>query len=163
MSAATLPGIPEGATVYAVTVRWSDMDAYAHVNNALFLRLMEDARIAALVRTLDLDNELGNTGALVARAEIDYLAPLAFRPHGVVIDVWAGRIGGASFELDYLIRDPDDLGDTVYARAATTMVWYDARTGATRRATPQERAGLERMEGEPLALGRSARGAGGAR
>ena len=105
----------------------------------------------------------GNTGALVARAEIDYLAPLAFRPHGVVIDVWAGRIGGASFELDYLIRDPDDLGDTVYARAATTMVWYDARTGATRRATPQERAGLERMEGEPLALGRSARGAGGAR
>lgn len=141
---------------YAVQVplRWSDMDAYGHVNNVQYLRLMEDARITAFQAWFGPRNTLLSSGCLVARSEIEYLAPLPFQHEGVLIDVWVSGIGGASFDLAYEIRDPESVGDRLFARAETTLVWYDFEAQGPRRGTAAEREVLERMAGEPVHMRR---------
>ena len=88
-----------------VPLRWSDMDAYGHVNNVQFLRLLEDARVIGFQEWFGQDRSLLDEGVLVARHEIEYLAPLLFRVPPIVVEMWATKIGGAGFDLAYEVRD----------------------------------------------------------
>ena len=133
-----------------VPLRWSDMDAYGHVNNVQFLRLLEDARVIGFQEWFGQDKSLLNQGVLVARHEIEYLAPLQFRHAPIAVDMWATRIGGAGFDLAYEVRDPQHVGDVLYARAETTLVLYDFTTAKPRRLAEDERAVLARHEGDPV-------------
>ncbi len=133
-----------------VPLRWSDMDAYGHVNNVQFLRLLEDARVIGFREWFGEDRSLLDRGVVVARHEIEYLAPLRFRHAPITVDMWATRISGASFDLAYEVRDPEYHGDAVYARAETTLVAYDFATAAPRRMVEQERATLRQVSGEPV-------------
>ena len=80
-----------------VPLRWSDMDAYGHVNNVQFLRLLEDARGIGFQEWFGQERSMLDQGVLVARHEIEYLAPLEFRHAPMAVDMWATRISGASF------------------------------------------------------------------
>jgi acyl-CoA thioester hydrolase len=143
-------------------LRWSDMDAYGHVNNVQFLRLLEDARVIAFAaHGSDEGGSMVSTGLIVARSEIEYLHPLVFRPAPVAIDVWVTDVATANFDLGYEVLD-QAAGDgesggsgepgegaasrrpLVYARAETRMVVYDLAEHRPRRLTPDE---LERLEG----------------
>jgi acyl-CoA thioester hydrolase len=126
------------------------MDAYGHVNNVQFLRLLEDARVIAFHEWFGQDRSLLNEGVLVARHEIEYLAPLDFRHAPVSVDLWATTISGASFDLAYELRDPAEVGTTLYARAETTLVAYDFATLSPRRLRPDQRAVLKGVAGEPV-------------
>lgn len=132
------------ATPYAahVPLRWSDMDAYAHINNVQFLRLLEDARVIAFRDWFDQDRSLLDEGVLVSRHEIEYRAPLGFRHEPVRIEMWVSRVGGAGFDVAYIVRDPDELGGTVYAVAETELALYDFTSSGPRRMRPEERASL---------------------
>lgn len=139
-----------------VQLRWSDMDAYAHVNNVEMLRLLEEARIEVFwahpqtpdgsVRqwpTAVIDAAPGAPlSTLVARQEIEYLRPLSYRRRPVVIEMWLGHLGGASLDVCYEVRDlpPGDPDSTVYARAVTTLVIVDSVTGAPQRIAEDVRA-----------------------
>src|SRR5690625_7939639 len=79
--------MPKKITV-PVTVRWSDIDAYSHVNNAELLRILEEARIHAFWASPDpdrpptavLDATPGSqTATLIARLEIEYLRPIPYQ------------------------------------------------------------------------------------
>ena len=133
-----------------VPLRWSDMDAYGHVNNVQFLRLLEDARVVGFQEWFGQDRSLLNEGVLVARHEIEYLAPLDFRHAPISVDMWATKISGSSFNLAYEVRDPAEVGTTLYARAETTLVAYDFATACPRRLRPDERAVLKGVSGEPV-------------
>jgi acyl-CoA thioester hydrolase len=139
-------------TIYRVDVplRWSDMDAYGHVNNVQFLRLLEDARVLGFADWFGQDRAILDEGVLVARHEIEYLAPLTFRTAPIAVDMWATRIGGAGFDLAYEVRDQESISDTLYARAETTLVLYDFATSSPRRLGTAEREVLARHEGEPV-------------
>jgi acyl-CoA thioester hydrolase len=136
-----------------VPLRWSDMDAYGHVNNVQFLRLLEDARVVAFGDWFGHDRSLVDEGVLVARHEIEYLAPLTFRQAPVRVGMWVMRITAASFDVGYEVGDPhadegsDGERSEVYARAETTLVLYDFATGRPRRMTPEVRAGLAPFAG----------------
>ena len=146
---------------YLCPLRWGDMDAYGHVNNVLFLRYLEEARIAMFNASAPDDGGgLLDTGILVARHEIDYLLPLHYRSQPVPIDVWVTGLGGASFEVCYEVLDPgvDGAADTVYARAESTMVVYDFTQDAPRRLGDVEKSRLRGWEDDPVPLKR-ARGA----
>lgn len=132
-----------------VPLRWSDMDAYGHVNNVQFLRLLEDARVIGFQEWFGQDRSLLDEGVLVTRHEIEYLAPLQFRHAPIAVDMWATHIGAASFELAYEVRDPVGVGTGLYARAETGLVVYDFRTQRPRRLAEEERAILERHVGTP--------------
>ncbi len=133
-----------------VPLRWSDMDAYGHVNNVQFLRLLEDARVIAFEQWFGPDRSLLDAGVVVARHEIEYLAPLDFRHAPISVDIWATKVSGASFDLGYEVRDPAEVGMTLYARAETTLVAYDFATGSPRRLGPEKRAVLDGVAGDPV-------------
>ncbi len=129
----------------AIALRWSDFDAYAHVNNAEMLRLLEEARIQAFWRpdegseagmaTAILDARPGaETLSLIARQEIEYLAPIPYMRAPIDIEIWIGRIGGASLELCYELYSPVGVVPRVlFTRAATTIVMVAAATGRPER------------------------------
>ena len=124
-----------------IPLRWSDFDAYAHVNNAEMLRLLEEARIQAFWRpdegagpgadTAIMDARPGaDTLALIARQEVEYLAPIPYMRSPLDIEMWIGRIGGASLEICYEIFSPEGVTPRVlYTKAATTLVMVTAATG----------------------------------
>jgi acyl-CoA thioester hydrolase len=135
-------------------LRWSDMDAYGHVNNVQFLRLLEDARVIAFAAAgSDEAGSVVDTGLLVARSEIEYWQPLVYRTESVAIDLWVTDIAGASFDLGYQVLEPSaENGDrpTVYAQAATTLVTFDRTAHRPRRMTASERERLHAWRAEPV-------------
>ncbi len=133
-----------------VPLRWSDMDAYGHVNNVQFLRLLEDARVIGFEEWFGQDRSVLDEGILVARHEIEYLAPLKFRVPPIVVQMWPTSIGGAGFDLAYEVHDGRPGDDTLYARAETTLVLYDFATARPRRMTPDLKVLLEQHAGEPV-------------
>jgi acyl-CoA thioester hydrolase len=131
-----------------IPLRWSDMDAYGHVNNVQFLRLLEDARVLAFhAHSSDDGGNVLDTGVVVARHEIDYLRPLHYRPEPVSVDLWVSSLSAASFEMQYEVLDdvgsPASNGERiVYARAESTLVLFDLTAGRPRRFTDTERENM---------------------
>jgi acyl-CoA thioester hydrolase len=124
-------------------LRWSDTDAYGHVNNVDLMRLLEEARVALFfTRASAAGVESFDGHIVVARHEVDFTAPLLWRPAPVQIDMHVARIGGASFTLAYTISEPD-AAEQVYVRATTVMVTFDPELGRTRRLTEVERSFLD--------------------
>ena len=128
-----------------IPLRWSDFDAYAHVNNAEMLRLLEEARIQAFWRPDEgvepvsdiavLDARPGaEMISLIARQEIEYLAPIPYMRAPIDIEMWIGRIGGASLEICYELYSPVGVAPRVlFTKAATTLVMVTAATGRPQR------------------------------
>ncbi|MFF4542932.1 acyl-CoA thioesterase [Streptomyces sp. NPDC001435] len=121
--------------IYHCPLRWADMDAYGHVNNVVFLRYLEEARIDFLFRP----EKDFKQGSVVARHEIDYKRQLVHRHAPVVIELWVTEIRAASFTLTYEVKD-DDL---VYVRASTVIVPFDFQAQRPRRITAEEREFLQ--------------------
>ncbi|MGW5637021.1 acyl-CoA thioesterase [Streptomyces sp. NPDC003832] len=117
--------------IYRCPLRWADMDAYGHVNNVVFLRYLEEARIDFLFRP-DKDFQ---QGSVVARHEIDYKRQLVHRHRPVDIELWVTEIRAASFTITYEVKD----ADLVYVRASTVIVPFDFEAQRPRRITSEER------------------------
>ncbi len=111
------------------------MDAYGHVNNVVFLRYLEEARIDFLFRP----EKDFKQGSVVARHEIDYKRQLVHRHKPVDIELWVTEIRAASFTITYEVKDPEQ----VYVLASTVIVPFDFATQRPRRITADERAFLE--------------------
>ncbi|MFJ5216166.1 acyl-CoA thioesterase [Streptomyces sp. NPDC088354] len=126
--------------IYPCPMRWSDMDAFGHVNNVVFLRYLEEARVDFMFRLAPGEGSASFTGgSVIARHEIDYLRPLVHRHEPVTVETWVTKVGAASMTVAYEIKD----GETVYVRASTIVVPYDLEQGRPRRITAEERAFLE--------------------
>ena len=147
-------------------VRWSDLDGYRHVNNASMLRLLEEARIDAFWST---DGEVdqtsgaavldGSPGAdtmtLIARQELEYLLPIPYLRAPLDIQVWVGRLGGASLEVCYEVWSPLGVEPRqLFTKAATTIVLVDTPTNTPRRISARERAAWEPFVEPPLTFRR---------
>lgn len=137
-------------TTIEVAIRWSDMDAYGHVNNVQYLRYLEEARVYAFQDWFGQDRSLLDEGVLVARSEIDYLAPMPFSYQPAVVTMWCSRISAASFDIAYVVGMRGS--DLTYAQAESTLVTYDLDRGAPRRLGEHERSSLEALLDEPVRL-----------
>jgi acyl-CoA thioester hydrolase len=111
--------------VYRERVRFRDLDALGHVNNAVFLTYIESARVAFLV-DLGAATSLEDMSIIVARIEIDFRAPVGFGEE-VEIAVRASRFGDKSFDLDYELR----VAGQVVAEAKSVLVGFDYEKGET--------------------------------
>jgi acyl-CoA thioester hydrolase len=134
-------------------MRWSDMDAYGHVNNVQYLRFFEDARIEAFAahQAGEGDKSLLDTGILVARHEIEYVKPLKWRPEPVHIDLWITTIKGARIDVGYEVYDQPVDGERIrYALAESTLVIYDMVAERPKRLAPADVERLQAMRGEPV-------------
>jgi acyl-CoA thioester hydrolase len=128
----------------AIPLRWSDFDAYAHVNNAEMFRILEEARIQAFWAQDDgsfgevtavLDAGPGtDLNTVIARQEIEYLAPIPYMRDPLDIELWIGHLGGASLEVCYEVYSPSGVEPRVlYTKAATTVVMVSAATSRPQR------------------------------
>jgi acyl-CoA thioester hydrolase len=100
-------------------VRFRDLDPMGHVNNAVFLTYIEQARVAFFAEA-GAATGLEDMTMIVARVEIDFKAPVRLGQE-VEISVRASRFGTKSFDLDYQLRVD---GETV-AEAKSVQVAYD--------------------------------------
>lgn len=109
-----------------IEVRFADLDAYGHVNNAVFFTYLETARTKLFLGPFRefLD---GGLLFLVARAECDYRQPIELREK-VTVTLHPTRVGRSSFELAYTLHDGSG---TAYAEAKTVMVCFDRKLGRT--------------------------------
>ena len=132
----------------AIPLRWSDLDAYAHVNNARMFTLLEEARIAAFWGggTNGAPTAVLTTGpgadsiTLIAGQQIEYRAQIPFHREPLDVELWIGKLGGASLQVCYEVHSPaGEQPRTLYVRAATTIVLADRESGAPRRISDDER------------------------
>jgi acyl-CoA thioester hydrolase len=116
------------------------MDAFGHVNNAVFVRYLEEARIDFMFRLAPGEGSASFTGgSVVARHEIDYVRPLVHRHEPITVETWVTKIAAAALTVAYEVKDEEQ----VYVRASTIVVPYDFAAGRPRRITAEERAFLE--------------------
>lgn len=136
--------------IYNCPLRWSDMDAFGHVNNVVFLRYLEEARIDFMFRLAPgAARRPSPHGSVVARHEIDYVRPLVHRHAPVTVESWVTKIGAASLTISYEIKDPDQ----VYVRASTVVVPYNLAEERPRRISAEEKLFLqEYLAEEPAAV-----------
>ncbi|MET7801672.1 acyl-CoA thioesterase [Streptomyces decoyicus] len=126
--------------LYSCPLRWSDMDAFGHVNNAVFVRYLEEARIDFMRRLAPGDGSPSFTGgSVVARHEIDYVRPLVHRPEPVTVELWVTKISAASMTVGYEVKDEN----TLYLRASTVVVPFNFAEERPRRITAEEKAILK--------------------
>ena len=140
--------------VFMLKPRWSDLDAYAHVNNVTWLEYLQEARVDMLFVHAPTKGAEGLADSvLVVRAEIDYRRAMLFRQEPYPIEMWVSRISGGSFTISYEIADDakhqqipgDDGKRLVFGRASTVLAPVDLATGAPRRLSDIERDVLGRF------------------
>ncbi|GIF70934.1 acyl-CoA thioesterase [Asanoa siamensis] len=124
---------------YEAALRWSDMDVYGHVNNARFLTLYEEARVALMFTEA---RKQGLTsleeGVVIARHEVDYLRPVDYGDT-VRIEMWIDELRPSRFVVAYELFDDG----VVASRAKSVCVPYDLTAARPRRLSPGERAFFE--------------------
>jgi acyl-CoA thioester hydrolase len=120
-------------------VRWSDMDAYGHVNNARFLTLYEEARVALMFLGA---RESGLTsleeGVVIFRHEVDYLKLVDYGPP-VRIEMWIDELRPSRFTVAYELFS----GDVLASRARSVCVPFDLASQRPRRLSHSEREFLK--------------------
>jgi acyl-CoA thioester hydrolase len=129
-------------------MRWGDMDAQGHVNNAAYLDYLQEARVAFLLSGPPVLHDLLDSGILVVSHQLEYLRPVIFSERPLIIDLWVDAIGGSRFSIGYELDD----GDQLAARARTVVVPFDLASSALRRLSADERELLGRAlaPAEPL-------------
>ena len=80
-------------------VRWGDLDAFGHVNNATYLVYAQEARYA-WSKMIEM---------VVARAEVDFIAPIYIGDFNLDIEIWVNKIGTSSFGVTYEMKNGDEL------------------------------------------------------
>ena len=104
---------------YKLKTRWKDMDAFGHMNNAVFLTYIEDARITFFKRW-NLFNE--KKSIIVASVKIDYLTQMK-HPSNLIVGQKIIRIGSKSFDIESAVFIKDEPKPT--AASTVTCVCYD--------------------------------------
>tara|TARA_B100001123_G_C15011775_1_gene907856 strand:- start:385 stop:795 length:411 start_codon:yes stop_codon:yes gene_type:complete len=90
---------------HPVNTRWKDLDAFRHINNAVFLSYIEDARIVLLRRW---NINYAEKSLIVASIKIDYLKQV-IHPSSLIIGQRVSRIGNKSFDIQSAVFNEKDI------------------------------------------------------
>jgi acyl-CoA thioester hydrolase len=152
-----------------IQLRWSDLDAYGHVNNASMLKILEEARVFAFWVDGDLADKTQaawstavidaspdtDTRSVISRQEIEYVRSMPYIRQPIDVELWIGHLGGASLDVYYELKSPRGAEPQVtFVKASTTLVLVDAATERPRRILPHERAAWEPYVEDPLTFRR---------
>ena len=109
-----------------IPVRWGDMDAYNHVNNTIYFRYCEQARIEWLESLGFVVRTDQQTGPVIINAACTFLIPVTY-PATIVLQMFAGELGRSSLMTWYQMRIEGD--ERMYAEGSSKVVWMDHGTG----------------------------------
>jgi acyl-CoA thioester hydrolase len=104
--------------VERIAIRWGDMDAMGHVNNTVYFRYMEQARISWFETLVPRADAWGEIGIVIVNASCNFRRPINY-PGTVEVKVFAGAPGGSSVPTFYELV----LESESYADGAATVVF----------------------------------------
>ena len=107
-----------------IALRWSDLDALNHVNNARYLTFLEQARIEWF-DTVDEPWMTDEIGPVVATATLNFKRPIEY-PASIAIELFTERVGNTSVTIGHRIVAADG---TVHCDGHVVAVWIDRRSG----------------------------------
>lgn len=114
---------------FPIHVRYSDIDAQGHVNNAAFLTYLEEARVGYWMHLGLWDGEsFMDVGGIVADVHITYLIPITFG-QPIIVSLRTEKLGNKSIKMVYAITHAQN--DIIFATAETVVVTYDYHTYQT--------------------------------
>jgi acyl-CoA thioester hydrolase len=120
-----------------IPVAWGDMDAFGHVNNTVYFRWFESARMALFERIGISPDRPKGVGPIMASTSCDYLVPVEY-PATVTVGARVQRIGHTSFVME---NEATRDGIPV-ARGTTVVVLIDYRSGQKVRVPDEMRAAI---------------------
>jgi len=127
-----------------IPVAWGEMDAFQHVNNVVFARWLETARIAYFTRIGLLERmRREGVGPIVGRIAIDFRRPVTF-PDTVRVDATAKKLGRSSFTMAYRIWSTAQ--EVEVATGEDVIVTLDYRSGRTTAVDEALRASIVGLE-----------------
>ncbi|HOL65206.1 MAG TPA: thioesterase family protein [Accumulibacter sp.] len=109
-----------------IPIRWGDMDAYGHVNNTIYFRYMEQARVEYLQKSGCPAIPRGDAPVII-NASCTFLIPLNY-PGVVEVRMYCGQPGRSSVPTHYELRLQGDA-ETLYATGDAKMVWMNVDSG----------------------------------
>jgi acyl-CoA thioester hydrolase len=105
-----------------IEVRFRDLDALGHVNNAVFFTYFEEGRKQFSKKVFDVSDS-SDFKFIMAHIRCDFIRPIRLNDH-IILHMWVKDIGTKSFSFKYHIVDFADE-TKVYAAGESTQVWYD--------------------------------------
>lgn len=128
---------------YPLEIRFSDLDAMGHVNNAVFFTYFEEARKNVFFERLRTP-ERPTFNFILAKSTCDYKVPLLLEDRAD-IEIWVGDTGNKSFTIRYRILDRANPGK-IYATGESVLVSYDYVADKSVPIDADMRARLESMK-----------------
>ncbi|MFA7486599.1 MAG: thioesterase family protein [Lysobacteraceae bacterium] len=116
---------PPSAFQYRIPVRWGDLDAFNHVNNANYLRYLEEARVQWLHTLADDWGEVA-AAPVMAAVQLNYRMPISW-PGDVIVTQSIARVGSTSLTIANRIEAAD--GSVLHADGEVVLVWIDRASG----------------------------------
>jgi acyl-CoA thioester hydrolase len=148
-----------------IQLRWGDQDAYGHINNVVYARYLEEARVRVLwlgasTEPTGLEQHFRADGPnglkmLLASQQVEYLRVLEYSEAPITIELWIGKLGGSSLEIHYEVLDGAQPERTVVARAISSIVLVDGETLRPVRLSEAGREAAKHWMDEPVRLRRS--------
>lgn len=140
-----------------VQVRWRDLDALRHINNAAYITYFELARLGYIRALLGDSAEIDPNTLLpvdfqfiLAEVTCRYRAPATLGDE-LVIAIWVSRVGRKSFVFDYRITD--ERAGRLVAEGCSTQVWYDYAAGESRPVPGTIIGMMEQLQGGTIPAG----------
>jgi acyl-CoA thioester hydrolase len=128
-------------------VRFRDIDAFGHVNNAVFFSYVELARIRYLLDVLQPERPFDELPLILARVELDFRSPIMFGEE-VTVDTRIDRIGRSSLAMAHRMAAGDE--GRLAGEASTVLVTYDYAAARPIDVPEEWRARMMAHEGRPL-------------
>jgi len=138
-----------------IQVRWRDLDALGHVNNAVYLTYFELARLGYIRALLGEDAEVDPRTLLpvdfqfiLAEVTCHYRSPATLRDR-LTVTIWVSQVGRKSFVFEYRITD--EATGRLIAEGCSTQVWFDYAAGESRPVPKEIVARMERLQEAEIA------------
>ncbi len=124
--AAIVDPLPAPVFRTSLGVRWGDMDAFNHVNNAQYLRYLEEARVQWLagIPGMSLNDRIA---PVLVASHVNYRQPIEW-PNEILVELFIEKVGSSSLTMAHRMRSQTDES-VLYSDGNVVMVWIDTRTG----------------------------------
>ena len=134
------------AHIERIPIRWGDMDAMGHVNNTVYFRFMEQARISWFRALVPERDAWKTVGIVIANASCNYKRAITY-PGTVEVKLFVGKLGGSSVPTHYELRV--DADPEPYADGAALVVFVDMKQQKSTRIPESIRERLLGAKAEP--------------
>lgn len=126
-----------------IEVRFADIDAFGHVNNAIYLTYFEIARSSYWNEVVHWNWD--KMGIIIGKAEINYLKPIELK-NQVFAYVRTSRIGNSSFDLDYVLVRSINGTEEICTTGSTICISFDYNLNSSSAIPEEHRIKMQEFE-----------------